>query len=610
MVSTSIQEHFAAQVSRTPEATAVSLGEDRLTYRELDRRADRLAQVLIRTGVRHEQPVAILMARSTDLVVAILATLKAGACYLPLHSAFPLDRMQWIVDTTRPPVLLADEAMRDRGLPDVDQVVLVDTAKADVKSDTGEAGTGTGRPGTPATELAVPGSPDQLAYVMFTSGSTGEPKGVAVTHRNVLDLTLDPCWDNHRHQRVLMVAPYAFDVSTYELWVPLLHGDHVVLVPPGELDAGLLRRTIREERITALHLTAGLFRVVAEEAPNCFAGVREVMTGGDVVAPHAVRRVLEECPDCVVRALYGPTETTLFATHTTLAAPYRAAATVPIGRPMTGMRAYLLDEALRPVPDGAVGEIYLAGTGVARGYVGAADLTAERFVADPFTSVGERMYRTGDLARWTPEGELDFMGRVDDQVKIRGYRVEPGEVENVVVRYPGIVHVAVVPDDAGAAERRLVAYVVSGGDELDLAALRNHVEQLLPDYMVPAAFVALDSLPLTANGKLDRAALPAAAADDAPVYHAPSGPHEEILCEVFGDVLGVAKVGVDDNFFELGGQSIQAMRLLLIVESKLGVQLSIDALFDAPTVALLGRRLDQELGIEPGGNLVRAEGSA
>ncbi|MDN3354699.1 non-ribosomal peptide synthetase [Actinomadura sp. DC4] len=570
----SIQASFAAQVERTPDAVAVISGDVRLTYRELDERANRLAHRLLGLGIEPEAPIAILMERSVNVVVAILASVKAGGCYLPLHSAYPVERMQWIMDQAKAPVLLADDAERD--LPKSDQLVNVDTEPA----------------GAPAHDPGVIVHPDHLAYVMYTSGSTGHPKGVAITHRGVLSLALDRCWGTRRHERVPMVAPHAFDVSTYELWVPLLHGGRVVLAPPGDLEIDTLHRLIVEEEITGLHLTAGLFRVVTEEAPEFLAGVREVMTGGDVVSPAAVRRVLEACPDLVVRALYGPTESTLFTTQSAITAPYEARPTVPIGRAMDDVRTHVLDEELRPVPDGETGELYIAGDRLARGYVGRADLTAERFVADPFGEPGARMYRTGDLVRQTSDGLLDFAGRTDDQVKIRGFRVELAEVESVLMEHPGLADIAVLPQDLDSGEKVLTAYVVAASDDLDVASLRGHASAALPDYMVPAAFVVLDTLPLTPNGKLDRKALPRPDLRALSSHRPPRDATEERLCGLFAEVLGVGEVGIEDDFFELGGQSLLAMRLIRRIRATFGVALAVETLFDSPTVAGLAGRFD------------------
>ncbi|WP_448322096.1 AMP-binding protein, partial [Streptomyces sp. CO7] len=341
-IGDSVQAAFAAQALRTPDVVAVRCAGRELSYRELDGRANRLARRLVGLGVGPEAPVAVLMERSVDLVVALLAVLKSGAFYLPLHSGSPLERMQRIMDETSAPVLLTDAAMRGRGLPSAPVVVVVDE----------DAETA----GLPADELHVEVRPEQLAYVMYTSGSTGRPKGVAVTHRDVLDLVVDSMFEPGVHERVLMVIPYAFDPSIYGLWVPLLHGGRTVVTPEGELSVAALARLIAEEEITALDVSAGLFQVMAEEDPTCFAGVREVITGGDVVSPTAVRRVLDHCPGIVVRSAYGPTETTLYATQQPWRLGSELPAPLPIGRPLDGKRAYVLDEGMSPVPAGAAGE--------------------------------------------------------------------------------------------------------------------------------------------------------------------------------------------------------------------------------------------------------------
>ncbi|MBE1576300.1 amino acid adenylation domain-containing protein [Amycolatopsis roodepoortensis] len=575
MTVASIQEAFSARARTHPGAVAVRSGDSAVTYAELDARAARLAGRLRDLGVTAEAPVAVLMDRSPDLIVALLAVLKAGGAYLPLHSAYPLDRMQWIVDDVGAGVLLTDTAMSGGELPSVGHVVVVDQEPAAEQP----------------YEAPLPGLDDErLAYVIYTSGSTGRPKGVEVTHRSVLSLLGDSCWDPSVHGKVLMVAPYAFGVSTFEVWGPLLRGGEVVLAPPGTFDLQAVRRILAAEVVTSVHLTAGLFRVVAEEAPESLATVKEVMTGGDVVSSAAVRRVLEACPGIRVRIMYGQTETTLFSTYATFDGPDEVTETIPIGRPMDDTRTYVLDGDLRPVPDGEVGELYVAGAGVARGYAGRPDLTAERFVDDPSGAAGERMFRTGDLVRTREDGALEFSGRTDSQVKIRGFRVELSEIEAVLGKHPDVAHALVV----GAlenGERRLAAYVVPGAAEVDLAELRAYVAEKVPDYMVPASFQSLGELPVTANGKIDRGALPEPVFGADNGYRAPRNPVEETLCGIFVKVLGAERVGLDDSFFDIGGQSLHAARLVLRVEGELGVRITVAELFDLPTVALLAKHV-------------------
>jgi amino acid adenylation domain-containing protein len=573
IVSRPVHEVFSEQVARAPGAVAVSGDGVVLTYRELDTRANQLAHRLRAHGVGPDVPVAILLERSPAVVVAFLAVLKAGGFYLPLHGAYPPERRQWVVDQSRTPVLVTDRAARD-GLPVVRETVMMDDP---------------GLADLPVSAPAVNVHSGALAYAMYTSGSTGHPKGVAVTHQSVLGLALNSCWATGNHERVLMLAPHAFNVSTYEIWVPLLHGGRVVVAPEGDLDIGSLRDLITGAGITALHLTAGLFRVVAEEAPQCLAGVREVLTGGDVIAPGAVARVLHECPDTVVRAMYGATEATVFSTTSPMTGPYQAGRSVALGEAMSGVTLHVLDERLDPLPPGVMGELYIGGPGLARGYLARPDLTAERFVANPYGAEGERMYRTGDLVRLSREGVLEFVGRSNDQLKILGFRVELAEVESVLGAEPSVAHAVVVAAETDSGDRRLVAYLVPAATEIDIAVVRDAARKALPEYMVPSAFMVVEGLPLTANGKIDRSALPRVRFESRSAYRAPSDPVEESLCGLFAEVLGVERVGTEDSFFDLGGHSLLAIRLISRIRSELGVSVPIARLFDEPSVAALAR---------------------
>ncbi|HMC51697.1 MAG TPA: amino acid adenylation domain-containing protein, partial [Acidimicrobiales bacterium] len=489
---------FAKQVARTPGATAVVADGVALSYEQLDALANRLAHRLIRLGVQPEQPVGLLMERSADLVVAELGIVKAGGAYVPLDARAPEERMRLLLMQSGASVLLTDRVWEVTARA----VHSGPTVLVDADASLGDE---------PAEPPCVALRPDNLAYVMHTSGSTGRPKGVAVRHRDVVALAFDRCFRGGGHERVLLHSPLAFDASTYELWVPLLNGGRVVVVPPGDLDVDVLGRLIGEQGVTGLWLTSGLFRLVAQDAPGCLAGVREVWTGGDVVPAHAVRRVMQACPGLVVVDGYGPTETTTFAAHHRMPVAEAVPDVVPIGRPLDNMQVYVVDDALAPVPPGVPGELSIAGAGLARGYLGRPGLTAERFVANPFGEPGSRMYMTGDVVRWRPDGVLEYLGRADDQVKIRGFRIELGEIESALLDHPEVAEAVVIAREDEPGRKRLVAYLAAAAGSAVPAVpdLRAYLARTLPDYMVPSAFVVLDELPLSPNGKLDRRALPA-----------------------------------------------------------------------------------------------------
>ncbi|MCA6096340.1 amino acid adenylation domain-containing protein, partial [Streptomyces sp. SCA3-4] len=577
-LSSTVQRRFAEQVERFPDEVALIWQGGSITYRELDTAANRLAHLLRGSGVTTGSRVAVLQRRSPDLVVSLLAVLKAGAAYVPLDVRAPSARQAGIVTGTDAAVLLVDAASVDTaprtGIP----LVVVDRDPRLAEQ--------------PVTEPQQAGHPEQLAYIMYTSGSTGQAKGVAVTHRDLLAFALDRCFTSDANRRVLMHAPHAFDASNYELWVPLLNGRQIVLAPPEDLDVATLGRLLAEYDVTALHLTAGLFRLVVDEDLECLAPVQELLAGGDVVPAASVRRVLERFPHMVVKDTYGPTETTSFATYHRMDAANPPSDAVPIGGPMDNMRVYVLDGALRPVPVGVVGELYIAGEGLAAGYWAAPGLTSASFVADPFGPAGTRMYRVGDLVRWTAEGRLVFAGRADDQVKIRGFRIELGEVEAALARRPDVAQAAVVARREAEGQHRLVAYLVpvDGATPPAEADVRRVLSDELPEYMVPSAFVVLERLPLTANGKVDRKALPAP--DVAVAGRAARNAREEQLLSLFARLLGRPDMGIDDSFFELGGDSLLATRLVSRIRAAFGVELPIRAVFDAPTAAALGARLD------------------
>ncbi|MBD0694491.1 non-ribosomal peptide synthetase [Streptomyces sp. CBMA123] len=591
-----LPELFEARAAATPEAPAVVADTGTLSYAELDSRAEHVAAHLAEAGVGADTPVVLLMDRSAELVVALLAVLKAGGSYVPLDDRHPAERLRQITAETGAALVLVDQAHRGHPLA-TDAPCPVLPLTPDSFDFAGPRRRRAHRP---------PLHPEQLAYVMFTSGSTGLPKGIAITHRDVVQLASDPCWQHPDGLRVLFHAPHAFDASTYELWAPLLSGGRIVVAPQGDLDAAAIGALVRAHRLTHVHATAGLFRVIAEEEPGVFAGVREVLTGGDVVSAPAVRKVLAAVPGIGVRVLYGPTEITLCATQLPLPTAESVPDVVPIGRPMANTRAYVLDDGLQPVPVGVAGELYIAGAGLARGYAGRPALTAERFVACPYGGKGERMYRTGDIVRWNPDGVLEFLGRADDQVKIRGFRIELGEVEAALTAHQGVGQALALVREDQPGDKRLVAYTT--GDATP-GELRTHLTDRLPAYMLPAAIVTLDTLPVTPNGKVDRRALPAPDYTGTPQGRAPRTAREESLCELFAQVLGLPTVSIDDGFFDLGGHSLLATKLVSRIRTALGVELSIRTLWDHPTVGELSTALPAARKARPALRPMRRPGS-
>jgi amino acid adenylation domain-containing protein/non-ribosomal peptide synthase protein (TIGR01720 family)/FkbM family methyltransferase len=569
---------FAEQASLHPGSVAVEQDGQSLTWGELRQRAGRLARRLVARGLRPEEPVAVLADRSPDLICALLGILEAGGAYLPLDPADPPERLTWMLRDAGASLLVAREAPPFE-LPAEVHRILLDAAGAEV---------------APAVDLPqVPAT--SLAYIMYTSGSTGRPKGVGVTHRNVVRLVRGTEYaDLGPDQTWLQAAPVSFDASTLEIWAPLLNGGRLVLYPGRLSSLDHLARVVEAHGVTSAWLTAGLFH---EMVDHCLDGLRplsQLLVGGDVVSSEHARCVLERHPGLTLIDGYGPTEGTTFTCCHRLTAPPRAGKSVPIGRPIGNTRVYVLDERLSPVPVGVEGELYAGGEGLARGYVNRPDLTAERFVPAPFGPAGERLYRTGDRVRLGADGTLEFRGRVDRQIKLRGFRIELGEIEAALVASPGVSEAVVTVDGSRSAgnpgDRRLVAYVVG---DVEVAELRRSLRERLPDFMVPAAFVKLAALPLTANGKVDRKALPA---PDQPggeeAAAAPRTPVEEILAGIWIEILGLERVGADSDFFDLGGHSLLATQVMSRLRETFGVEMPLRELFENPVLANLAMRVE------------------
>ena len=557
-----VHELFERRAERGPAEEALRWEGGAMSAAELDERANALAHRLRELGVGPESAVAVLQERSVELVVSLLAVLKAGGAYVPLHVDHPQQVLQGIVRQSGARLVLTDSKVSRQAV----QACQDAGAQVEAVPEMGMWAPWEGR--ARHGKLPVRCQGGRLAYVMYTSGSTGQPKGICVTHDNIRELAQDRRWADGTQQRVLMHSPQAFDASTYEIWVPLVRGGSIVVAPPGRADAQALQRIIRQGGVTGLFVTTAYFKLLAEDMPECFQGVRAVWTGGEAGSHQAFQAVARACPQTRLVHVYGPTETTTFATCTEIDIAGGETG-LPIGRPMDNTRVYVLDEQLQPVPQGVVGELYIAGTGLARGYLGQAGQTAQRFVADPYAQrAGQRMYRTGDLVRWRGNGQIEFHGRADQQIKIRGFRIELGEVEAALRGQQGVRHAAVILREDPPGHKQLLAYVVPDEDwRGQLAAvLPAALASLMPDYMVPAAIVEIDRLPLTNNGKLDVSALPklVVAVTDA-VEDECTAPANELEAEVaalYAELLNRPRVGVTQNFFELGGDSILAMRLV------------------------------------------------
>ncbi|MFJ1804076.1 amino acid adenylation domain-containing protein [Streptomyces sp. NPDC088180] len=593
-VPLTLAEVYEVAARRHPDRVAVSCGGASLTYAELSSRARSLARLLAARGIGPGSIVALALPRSTNLVAGLLAVSLAGAAYLPMDPDYPADRLAYMLDDARPAALITDAGTAGR-LPAHDlPLIAVDGATGFPDGPLGQA------------ERTRPLSPGDPAYVIYTSGSTGRPKGVVVTQHNVTRLlTATEHWFSFGPDDVwTLFHSYAFDFSVWELWGALLYGGRVVVVPYAtSRDPHAFLRLLADEGVTVLNQTPSAFYQLAaadREAPGHELALRYVVFGGEALELGRLAdwytRHQENAPTLV--NMYGITETTVHVSYLALdRATAASAVSSTIGVNIPDLRVYVLDDRLQPVPPGVTGEMYVAGEGVALGYLGRPDLTAGRFVADPFAPLfgesGRRMYRSGDLARRRPDGTLEYFGRGDQQVKIRGFRIEPGEIEAVLAAHPEVADVAVVVREDTPGDRRLVGYVVPApGTDPVPAALREHAAATLPVHMVPSAVVVLERLPLTGNGKLDRTALPAPGAPVNAGGRAPRTVREEQLCAVFAEVLGLPSAGVEDNFFDLGGHSLLAVRLAGRIRSAFGIEVSIGTVFQAPTPAALDVALD------------------
>ena len=581
-----VAEVFEEVAAAQPEAIAVVCGPRQVTYGELNERANHLAHRLRRIGVGAETLVGCCVERSVNLIVALVAILKAGGAYVPLDPSYPRERLDFLLQDTASPLMLTQTSLASTVLAGRHlEAILLD------------AGDHASSPGDDANPVNL-GGPTDLAYVMYTSGSTGRPKGVMVENRAVVRLVRNTNFCHFGSDEVfLLFAPVSFDASTLEIWGPLLTGGRLVVMPPQAASLQEVGRVIRENSVTTLWLTAGLFHLMVDERLDDLRPIRQLLAGGDVLSARHVRQVLDNIPDgCLING-YGPTENTTFTCCHSMRVGDRIPDSVPIGRPISNTRVYILDAARQPVLPGEPGELYAAGDGVARGYLNDPQGTAEKFLPDPFSAEpGARMYRTGDLARWRADGVIEFLGRLDNQVKILGHRIEPGEVETVLCSHAGVRQACVITNSDGVDSKRPIAYyVASSTSRATPSDLRDFLTSKVPSYLIPALFVPLASLPLSPNGKVDRAALPGPlfSPDADGISESPKTKLEQALIDVWRRVLCLERVGLDDNFFDLGGDSLLLVAVHSNLQKILQTEIPVVDLFEFTTIRTLARHLGQ-----------------
>lgn len=596
-----VHELFEERVSRTPDAIAVVFEGEQLTYGELNRRANRLANYLRILGVGADTLVGVYMERSAQLVMALLGIIKAGGAYLPLDLSYPKERMAFMLADAHAPLLLTERKLLS-GLPETEAAIICLDDSAEPLSEFSNQ--------TPANVTTT----ENLIYVIYTSGSTGSPKGVSVTHRAVNRLIFNTNYvDVTPADRIAQASNSSFDAATFEIWGALLHGAQLIGIPRNvTLSPKLFAEEIQRQQISIMFLTTALFNQIARDAPQAFSSMRQLMFGGEAVDPASVREILAHGGPQRLVHVYGPTESTTFATAHLIESVPAAATTIPIGRPISNTQTFVLDTNLSPVPIGVPGELYLGGDGLARDYFNRPELTAEKFIHKPWSRNGARLYKTGDIVRYRSDGSIEFVGRRDHQVKIRGFRIELGEIEAALAEHKDVSEcvVIVIRDDFG--DNRLVAYFSPAKEgDTTIDGLRDFLKQKLPDYMVPATFIPLDSLPLSPNGKVDRRALPAPELTQTNVksgFVAARDKLELKLTKIWESVLPVRSIGIDDNFFELGGHSLLAVRLFALIEESFDRNLPLATLFQAPTIRELANVMRAGSWPEPWSSLVVIQG--
>jgi amino acid adenylation domain-containing protein len=577
-----VHELVAEQASATPEGVAVVVGDRKLYYGELNARANQLAYRLHSLGIRADVPVGLFLERSAELVIAALAVLKAGGAYVPLDPSYPPSRVSMLLEDSGAPVVLTHSSQIKKLPAGSWKTILVDAQDAEITNDSFVA---------PDAQT----DPEDLAYIIFTSGSTGRPKGVQITHSNLLNLVR---WHQQAFKirsvdRASLHASPGFDAAVWELWPYLTAGASVHVVDDAiRTVPDRLRDWMVATGITISFLPTAMAESVINLSWPSHTALRFLLTGADTLHRYPPAGL----PFALVNN-YGPTECTVVATSGTIHADGASAEPPPIGKPIENVEIHIVDEQLKPVPEGTPGELLIGGTGVGRGYLNLPQQTEQKFVADPFSGIaGARLYRTGDLARVLPDGQIAFLGRIDEQIKIRGYRIEPGEITSVLERHPDIGSSLVTAYSGDSGEKRLVAYIVPAPHaRVNASELRKFLGESLPDYMLPSTFVSLNSLPTSAHGKVDRAALPEPTADnvlDDDRFEAPQSEIEQWLASFLVGLIGVARVSRDDNFFNLGGHSLMGAQLIAKVHQTFGVELSLRRLFDHPTVREISSEIE------------------
>nr|WP_283809171.1 non-ribosomal peptide synthetase [Tumebacillus amylolyticus] len=584
-----ISELFEAQVEETPDSIAIVGDDHQLSYRELNARSNRLAHHLRSRGVGADVLVGLCMERSVEMITAMLGILKAGGAYMPFEPTYPEERLLYMFEDTKISLLLTQQEVLPQLPISSVETICIDREGTSFEQES-EA--------NPVHTI----QPDHLAYVNYTSGSTGKPKGVCIPHRGVVRLVKQNHYVQFSQDQVfLQYATISFDAATFEIWGCLLHGGRLIVPPANKLSFEELGNLLLQYKVTTMFLTTSLFNQLIENHLECLVHLKTLLTGGEVMSlPHA-REALTRLPDCQLVNVYGPTEGTTFTTYYPISSLEQLASNVPIGRPIANTMVYVLDHHLQPVPIGVAGELYIGGDGVARGYLNQPQLTAERFLADPFRVERDgKLYKTGDLVRYLPDGNLEFLGRTDDQVKIRGFRIELGEIEAALGQHPDLEQVVVVAREDRAGQKRLVAYTVPAENCHPTASdLRMFLNERLPAFMVPASYVLLQAFPLNPSGKVDRRMLPepeAVLADVRDLIVAPRTAEEMVIAEIWSELLGCEQVHIQDHFFELGGHSLLAMQVVNRIRKQLGLQIELKELFAAPTVEQLAEIVAQRLG--------------